>query len=120
MRGCETKLQLLLTLFCPGMILGCASTAPDLNGTTKILTAAPVVVETTAIRCPRVSTRDRRAFNDVVIAPEAPDATTKDGAPAISVGSWQRWTDRYKLALQTTKQTGRRLIRESDRCLAKP
>ena len=91
-------------------ISGCASTSETL------IAPVAVPVDVGSVKCPRVSTAVRNAFNGGRPARPIPDTTTANGAPAVSTRALLKGIDDRDAMIVSLKAKGRQIVNEHDRC----
>lgn len=79
--------------------------------------AAPVVVDTAALRCPKSDAAARREFGLTVQAP-ALDAKDADGKVYVTRGALKAKIDEMRAAIRRKNAVGLRALDEQDRCAA--
>lgn len=76
----------------------------------------PLTISSAPIACPRADAAARREFSRTVAAPEPDTTDPKTGAPMVSLGRMKDKVDEFRKAVDAKNTTGRRVIREGDRC----
>lgn len=91
-----------MLLCCLPMIHGCAH-----GGSEVVKLDTPIVVDTTAARCPAADPAARAVLTSRVPAP-GPDPLTK--------GAWQKKTDELRRDVEAKSKAGLAIADELDRC----
>lgn len=76
----------------------------------------PLTVATTSVSCPRADNAARAEFSRTVAAPQPDTTDPQTGKPMVSLDEIKAKVDELRKAIDAKNKTGRRVIREGDRC----
>lgn len=113
MQKLAPKAALLLALFLPMTILGCA---PKEAVPKRVKLAAPVVVDAAPYACPPAPASARVEARRGPPPPPTSDTVDGRGRPAISEDATRAWIDQYEIAIVRKNGVIRQLARELRDC----